>query len=520
MRVIETSILTQQSIQRLSGMDRNWVYNGLDCCLTFEIDDALDEVMDEVSRNTYQMSLALQAPVLEMNIRGILVDTEQRDKAIASLEADAAIVDVNFDKLCRGVFGREVNPNSPLQVKTMLYDWLALPEQKKRNSKGEWAAATDRDSLEKLAGLYSTSKPFITHILKSRDIHKQISTLRTPLSATGRFHTSLAIAGTKTGRLASAISDFAEGSNLQNIDRRIKRMFIADPGYKLCNVDLEQADARNVGAQTWNLFPELGDSNRFLDFAESGDLHTSVCRLCWRDLPWTEDPKENRAIADQPVYREKSYRDMAKILGHGTNFNGQPPQMSKHTKVAKNFIEDFQHRYFDAFPEVKKRIEWIGHTLVDKGYLTTLFGRRRYFLKRRNDNKTLNEGCAFDPQSMTADEMNNAMIRVYTIVKRKFPEIQLLLQVHDSLVFQYPEEIEDQVIPYIREAFRVTLTLRGNRVFYVPCEVQVGWNWDYRVLWSEKDYEKGKCSKAEVGTVKENPNGMIKYKGHDDRSRV
>src|SRR5690606_33042117 len=106
---------------------------------------------------------------------------------------------------------------------------------------------------------------------------------------------------------------------------------------------------------------------RFLDFAESGDLHTAVCALCWRELDWTNDPKENRSIADQPAYREKSYRDLAKILGHGTNFNGQPPQMSKHSKVATSFIVDFQSRYFGAFPEVKKRIEWVGNELVDKG---------------------------------------------------------------------------------------------------------------------------------------------------------
>lgn len=400
---------------------------------------------------------------------------------------------------------------------TLFYDWLGLPEQKKRNSSGVYAPTTDRDALEKLAGMYFIAKPFVNHVLKARDISKQIGTLETALSPAGRLHTSFSIAGTKTGRLASSMADFGDGTNLQNIDKRIRKIFIADPGYKLCNVDLEQADARNIGAQVWNLFPEFMNKNRgqnFLDACESGDLHTTVAMMVWPDFPWEFDltkphaRKHNREIADQQFYREKSYRDTTKVLGHGSNFNGQPPQMSKHTKIEQHIIQNFQASYFDAFPEVKKRIEWVGNELIEKGYLTTLFGRRRYFLKRRGDNKTLNEGCAFDPQSMTADEINHAMLKMYTIVKARFPEVQLLLQVHDSLLLQYPESIEDEVIPYIKQAFRTVLQLRAGRQFFVPCEVQVGWNWGY------PEYDKA------TGKIIGNPNGMMKYKGHDERVRV
>lgn len=306
------------------------------------------------------------------------------------------------------------------------------------------------------------------------------------------------------------MADFSDGTNLQNIDKRIRRIFIADPGKKLCNVDLEQADARNIGAQVWNLFPELMNKNRgmnFLDACESGDLHTTVAMMVWPDFPWESgNAALNREIADQPFYREKSYRDSTKILGHGSNFNGQPPQMSKHTKIEQYIIAQFQNSYFGAFPELKKRIEWIGNELVDKGYLTTLFGRRRYFLKRRGDNKTLNEGCAYDPQSMTAEEINYAMLKVF-ILKRQFPSLQLLLQVHDSLLLQYDEADEPRVVPAIREAFRTTLRLRDRREFFVPCEVQVGWNWGY------PEYDR--VTKQVIG----NPLGMMKYKGTDSRTR-
>lgn len=517
MKIIDTSELTPAWMNSTSDTLKLWVYNGLDCCLTHEIDEELEIVIDPIARATYQMSLALQAPVLEMNMRGVKIDLEERDRAIALLQADIAKVDAHFDKLCLGVFGRTVNPNSHVQVKDLFYRWLQVPEQKKRNSAGEWAPAVDRDSLEKIQGMYFPAKPFISHILKSRDISKQLGTLNTALSADGRFKTSLSIAGTKTGRLASSMADFSEGSNLQNIDKRIRKMFIADEGMKFCNVDLEQADARNIGAIVWNLFPELMNKNRgmnFLDACESGDLHTTVAMMVWQDFPWEFDVSKpnakahNREIADQPFYREKTYRDTTKILGHGSNFNGQPPQMSKHTKIDQPIIFQFQQSYFGAFPELKKRIEWVGNEILEKGQITTLFGRRRYFLKRRGDNKTLNEGCAFEPQSMTAEEINHAMLKVFAL-RRRFPLLQLLLQVHDSLLLQYPEEYEALgVVAAIREAFRTDLQLRAGRTFYVPCDVAVGWNWGY------PEYDK--ITKKVIG----NPLGLVKWKGSDDRKRA
>lgn len=518
MKIIETSTLTPASIAALGETQKLWVYNGLDCCLTHEIDTELDSVMDPIARATYDLSLALQGPILEMNMRGVLVDIAERDETIRSLQKDVDLVESRFDRMCLEVFGQRVNAGSWQQTNKLFYEWLNLPPEKSRNSKGEWTPTTDRDALEKLAGKYFPSKPFISHILKARDINKQISKLATTLSEDNRFHTNFSIAGTKTGRLSSALGDFGDGSNLQNIDKRIRKIFVSDPGYKLCNIDLEQADARNIGAQVWNLFPELMAKNRgqnFLDACESGDLHTTVAMMVWPDFQWEFDltkpfaRKHNREIADQNFYRDKSYRDTTKVLGHGSNFNGQPPQMSKHTKIEQNIIAEFQHSYFGSFPEVKKRIEWVGNELIEKGFLITLFGRRRHFLKRRGDNKTLNEGCAYDPQSMTADEINKAILNVFHLRGKSHlaRDLQILLQVHDSLLLQYPEEVEDEIIPLLQEAMKAVLTLRAGRSFFVPSEVQVGWNWGYRET-------------AKSTNEVKNPNGLIKYKGHDDRVRV
>jgi DNA polymerase-1 len=516
-KIIQTETLTPEILSRMGETQGLWIYNGLDCCVTHEVDTEIESVMDPIARGTYAMSLALQGPVLEMNMRGVLIDIEERDKFIGLLEKDLAKVDNGFDRLCLAIFQQRVNAGSWQQTNRLFYEWLNLPPEKKRNAAGEWAPTTDRDALEKLAGKYQPAKPFVSHILKSRDIAKQISTLRTSLGADGRMHTNYSIAGTKTGRLASSMADFGDGGNQQNIDKRLKKIYKSDPGYKFANIDLEQSDARNIGAMVWNRFPELMQKNRgmnFLDACESGDLHTTVAMMVWPDFPWQWDRthshyiRHNREIADQPFYREKSYRDATKVLGHGSNFNGKPPQMSIHTKIDQYLIAQFQTTYFAAFPELIKRIEWVENEINQHGAITTLYGRRRFFLKRRGDNKTLNEGCAYEPQSMTADAINLAMLALFWL-RRKWPNIHLLLQVHDSILLQYSEEYpEEEVIADIKKAFANYLTLRAGRKFLVPCEVQVGWNWGY------PEYDK--VTKAIVG----NPNGMIKYKGADNRQRV
>src|SRR5690606_3006866 len=178
---------------------------------------------------------------------------------------------------------------------------------------------------------------------------------------------------------------------------RLRAVFKADPGKVFVNVDLEQADARNVGARLYQIFydefgPEI--AGRYLDACESGDLHTQVTRMVWPTLGWTGNLKEDKEIAEQPFYREHSYRDMSKKLGHGTNYFGTPPTMARHAKVEVYIIEAFQRKYFEAFPLIgnyDKRLDqrdwhsWVQQQLREVGSLTNLFGRRRIFFDRYQD---------------------------------------------------------------------------------------------------------------------------------------
>jgi hypothetical protein len=118
-------------------------------------------------------------------------------------------------------------------------------------------------------------KPIVRHLYLLREHGKKISFLNTAVDGDGRLRTSFSIAGTTTGRLASSFSEFGTGTNLQNVENRLRAIFIADPGYKFGNIDLEQSDARAVGAIHWNLFRD----SRYLDFVSLATFILALAEL-------------------------------------------------------------------------------------------------------------------------------------------------------------------------------------------------------------------------------------------------
>ena len=319
MRIIQTAELTPQSIAAMDGDTAYWVYNGLDCCVTEEILQALLPMLDDTTRHTYAFSLALQAPVLEMNMRGILVNQVRKARIVSKFRAQLSQLESQFLELVHDGIGvpRTFNWRSPVQVGKLLYDVMGLPEQKKRNTSGIFARSSDREALEKLES-YFIAEPIVKHMLHMRDIGKALGFLEGEIDNDGRMRTSFNIAGTNTGRFSSAASDFDTGGNLQNVDRDLRSVFCADPGWKFANLDLEQADSRNLGALCWQSFVDkFGETfaGSYLTACEAGDLHTFVCKMCNPQLPWGSAP--DRQIADVGLYRNKTYRDAAKVLGHG-----------------------------------------------------------------------------------------------------------------------------------------------------------------------------------------------------------
>lgn len=461
--------------QPQSETERLWIYNGLDCCVTLEVLGELLPQLDNLTGSTYALSRALQAPVLEMNMRGVRVDEKARQQAITSYKSDSGRLERQLYHIVHeGVgytdfrdSGKTKAWRSNSLVAILLYDVLRLPEIRKRNSTGQLARTVNRDALERLQ-IHFIGQPIISHILSLRDFGKKLGVLETDIDSDGRVRTSYNIAGTTTGRFSSSLNDFGTGGNLQNIEERLRRVFIPDPGMKFANIDLEQADSRNIGALCWNVLRDP----KYLDACESGDLHTAVARLAYPSKGWTGSKRDDRVLAEQPFHRHHSLRHMCKMLGHGTNYLGSPFEMSKHTKIPQDIIKAFQETYFGAFPAIQKLHEWIAQQLLETGNLVTPFGRKRWFFGKRDERDTLKQAVAHMGQSMTADEMNLGMIALW-----RLNLVQILLQCHDSILIQYPREQEDEIIPRALGALKVEIDLEGGRRFSVPLNVTVGWNW-------------------------------------------
>lgn len=464
-----------------------WAYNAYDVMATLEILDQLIPQLDNLTGSTYAFSKALQAPVLEMRLRGVLVDQATKAQVIETYFDQLDRLESQLEQIIRegvGFFGFNWRSNADLMK--LFYDKLGLPTIKKMGR-----PTVNRDALERMEA-YLVARQIVAHLLLMRDIGKKISVLKTEIDPDGRMRTSYNIAGTDTGRFSSSFSEFGTGTNMQNIEDLLRRVFVADPGMKLAYLDAQQGESRVVGAIEWNLFSD----DRYLNACESGDLHTAVAKIVWPGLPWTGDLPHDVEIAEQPYYRHYSRRFMCKKIGHGTNYGGKPRTISNQAKVAIELVEEFQPKYFKAFPAHQR---WHGHvesTLRTDGEMVSLSGRKRQFWGRRDSAETLRAAIAFDPQGSLADIVNAGMLRLW-----RERDAILLLQNHDAVVVQYPENQEDKVIPKLLKQLRYPMELQNNREFIIPYDVQCGWNWG--------SYD-----------LKENPDGLRKYRGSDDRKRT
>jgi DNA polymerase I-like protein with 3'-5' exonuclease and polymerase domains len=474
--LIQTDSLDAAKLRSLDEPTTHQLYCGLDCCLTLEVFEELSALCTPANASEpewpvcYSFERALQAPALDMMLRGFKIDQYARYEGIEKTKAESQIIRAQLDELAESLWGKGLNPGSHKQLKEFFYGALRLPPVV-TSIHGEKKTSLNRESLEKLEQ-YFHARPIVALIIEARDLAKRLSVLETEISPDGRMRTSYNIGGTNTGRWSSSSDVTGAGTNLQNITPELRRMFVADRGWKLCGIDLEQAESREVGWLCGTLFGDW----RYLDACEGGDLHTTTAKLIWPDLGWQGSSKEDRVLAEQIFYRGFSYRDMSKRGGHGSNYLGTPWTMARHLKVPVALMENFQTNYFEAFPAIPRWHQWVAERLQLDGALVTPFGRKRQFFGRRDDDTTLRKAIAFSPQSSTGDRLNLGLWRIW----QHMPDVQLLAQVHDAVYFQYPDtENSEREAEYVQRALRLvetTLSTRDRR-FTVPGEATVGWNW-------------------------------------------
>jgi len=484
MKIINTATTNPEDIT--TQQEREDIYNGLDCAITSEILDALLPQLDAHTGPTYAFSRALQGPVLEMQLRGILVDQARRQDVIDEYYDVIDRLEGQLEQIVLdGVGMPSFSWRSNADLQKLFYGHLGIPTIRKQGR-----PTCDHKALEKMQ-LFLVARPIVNHLLTMREIQKKIDFLKTGVDLDGRIRTSYNISGTNTGRFSSSYSEFGTGGNLQNVEESLRSVFIADWGWKFAKFDAKAGESYVVGAIEGNLFNDW----RYLDAVESGDVHTAVARICWPGLGWTGDLRRDKAIAERPFYRHYSYRFMCKKLGHGSNYGGQPETLALQTNLPEPVVIGFQPKYFRAFPAHLRWHGWTDTKLRTDGFLVTLTGRKRWFFGRRNDPSTLREAIAYDPQGSLADIVNRAMLRIW----RQRPCL-IMMQDHDALTFMYKEEDEDVIIPQLQEMLVEEIPLEHGRTLSIPYDCKVGWN--------KGDYD-----------AESNVDGLKDYEAHDQRRR-
>lgn len=486
--------------------DDDQIYNGLDCAVTFEVWEALQHIFNETPA-IYNFERALQAPALEMMLRGFRIDRVERDRAIEKLTVQLTRLEYILNRVARAVWDKDLNARSRQQLMAFFYGPMKL-KPIETSIKGKREARMDRETLEKLE-LYFYARPIVALVLAIREIGKKIGVLRSEVDPDGRMRTSINVGATETGRFSASKSTTGTGTNFFNIQEELRVMFVADPGWKLAGIDLEQAESREVGRICGVLF----DDWSYLDACESGDLHTTVAKMVWPSLAWPGDAKGDRALADQLFYRHYSYRYMAKRGGHGTNYLLTPWTASRQLKCPLDLMQSFQERYMLAFPCIPNWHRWVAEQIQTIQQLGTCFGRQRHFFGRPNDDTTLREAVAYEPQSSTADRLNIGLLRIWEHFGNR---VQVLLQLYDAIYFQYREDDnEAEILSEALALIDVPIEAKG-RTFTVPGEAKIGWNWASYV--GPEDVARAIAQGNKPPDL--NLDGLKKYKGEDLRKRT
>ena len=395
----------------------------------------------------YQIEMPLMPVLAEMEMNGVCLDTE-------SLKETSTILTNRLKDIEHHIYeqaGHSFNIASPKQVGAVLFDELKIVEKAKKTKTGQYV--TSEEVLQQLKNKHE----IVADILEYRGLTKLLGTYIDTLPQlvnprTGHIHTSFNQTVTATGRLSSS------DPNLQNIPIRgedgkeIRKAFVPEPGCLFFSADYSQIELR-VMAHLSN------DQEMIRVFNEGKDLHAATAANIYKK------PIE-KVTRDE---RTKSKRANFGII-YGITVFGLAERLSISRDEAKQLIDG----YFTTFPEVHDYMEKAKQTARQKGYVTTLYGRRRYLPDINSQNATVRgfaERNAINApiQGTAADIIKVAMIRIHNRFKAEGIRSKMILQVHDELNFSvYPEEqgrVEAIVLEEMQNAIDLKVPLVADSGF-------------------------------------------------------
>lgn len=429
------------------GEDQLWRYNCIDAVRTRECGEELISTIESLGLQPVdEFQQAFFWPVLQCMQRGIAVDKKARSAFALELQEEMA----DREQFFKDVLGHPLNPRSPTQMAKLFYEDLKQPPIYSRPKQGVPGGLTcDDDALTKIATREPILRPLIQAIAEYRSLGVFLSTfVLAPLDTDGRMRTSYNICGTETFRFSSSENAFGSGTNLQNIPKggdddegglslpNVRKIFIPDPGFTMFDTDLSKADLRIV---TW----ESDEPEMKAMLREGRDPYVETAREFYKD-PTIKKTREDGS--EHPRYRT------FKSFAHGTHYLGTPTGLARRLGLSVHQAETTQRWYFGRFPRIKEwQSEFCAH-LRSKRYVQNIFGYRRYYFDRIDD-ETCRAAIAWLPQSTVALYINRIWMNLY----ERFPHIWVLLQVHDSLVGQFPTFRKAECLSQLHEAGQIVL---------------------------------------------------------------
>ena len=441
-----------------------YIYNGKDCCLTYEVYLALlQEIKDWNVEDNFKATMDLIGPALYAQMRGLLIDNKDNwayTCASTRLTRRNTNITNKLEHIKEEIVG-SVNVNSPKQMSELIYGTWDFPKPKGRNiaepQDEESGGATGEKQLRSLAR-YPTPYQTALGLLVTLKKQKKMSTFFNPnVDSDNHVRCSVKVTGTYTGRLSTSKSITGSGSNLQNQPKEAREVYVAEDGYIFGQSDLSQSEARIVAAL-------CGDPVWLKEF-DLTDLHTAVAALLFNITP------------DKVI---KWQRNIAKKIAHGTHYGMGPMLLSEILGCTPRQAKQYRDRYLEIRNKVTDWHKKVANTLITTKCIKTPFGRVIQFFGPITDNEGQNfskihrEAIAAEPQSISVSYINQGLVKCYKTI----PEFDFRNQVHDSILFQMPDNFEtiDTVFRQMKELIEVDLTV-NNITFRIPLNFELGYDW-------------------------------------------
>ena len=422
-------------------IDEASIYCGYDVFLTFKIvkifKESFSKEKDELIKLFEEIELPLEPVLSQMEMNGITIDIPYLDKLSKELKSTLEDIESKVYELAEESF----NLSSPKQLGEILFEKLNLDKKKSRKTKTGWS--TDAVVLERLVDEHE----IIQHLIKHRTLSKLLSTYIDALpnlinEKTGRVHTNFNQAATATGRLSSS------NPNLQNIpvrtefSRRIRKAFLPEKNWKLLSADYSQIELR--------ILAHLADEEILINaFHKNDDIHSLTARLIFEKEEISSDE-----------------RRVGKTINFGVIYGMGIKKFARSTGVSTPEAKEFLIKYKERYSKIFKFLELQERLALSKGYVKTIFGRKREFKFDKNglgrligkdpyeidlqsarragmEAQSLRAAANAPIQGSSADIIKIAMVQL----NKKFIEMnvpaKMLLQVHDELLFEVePDSLE------------------------------------------------------------------------------